>query len=357
MSKSTNEKSIHAGHRKRVKSNVYKNGFEQLEDHKLLELLLFYSIPREDTNELAHRLLDEFGSLSEVIKASPSRLARVSGIGGSSAILLSSIGELCMRVLKEGNVKRTPYKSQKEIIDLVKSHYLNEEKERFLIICFDANMRMKRALFISEGDSMHVDFDIKTMLSKVLEFDYVVKLNGVAETGVMVVKSARDNIATMVDKTVADAVDKLRNEASDMGLNTTERMSSKSSKFRLMLELGDLLTSHINNGKGIYVNGDKLKFFEILPDIVATPNGKIKKISLEVEVSDIDKSKEMMYVKDIEKSVENCIKGLKKTSHSLDRDGILRVGFSLDLKFLKDFITLFKLDESWIMENLCYIAE
>ena len=171
MGNQTAKKNIHAGHRERVRENVLKNGFEQLEDHRLLELLLFYSIPREDTNELAHRLLDEFGSLSEVIKASPSRLARVSGIGGSSAILLSSIGELCMRVLKEGNVKRTPYKSQKEIIDLVKSHYLNEEKERFLIICFDANMRMKRALFISEGDSMHVDFDIKTMLSKVLEFD------------------------------------------------------------------------------------------------------------------------------------------------------------------------------------------
>ena len=63
------EKNIHSGHRKRVKENVIKNGFSQLEEHRLLELLLFYSIPREDTNELAHRLIEEFGSLDEVFKS------------------------------------------------------------------------------------------------------------------------------------------------------------------------------------------------------------------------------------------------------------------------------------------------
>ncbi len=171
MGSQNTKKSVHAGHRERVRENVLKNGFEQLEDHKLLELLLFYSIPREDTNELAHRLLNEFHSLAGVIKATPKQLERVMGVGSNTAVLLSGMGELCIRVLKEGNIKKAPYLSNAEIIDLIKSHYINESKERFLLLCFDSGMRLKLVEFISEGDSIRVDFDIKKLVSKVLDCD------------------------------------------------------------------------------------------------------------------------------------------------------------------------------------------
>jgi DNA repair protein RadC len=171
MSSQNTKKSVHAGHRERVRENVFKNGFEQLEDHRLLELLLFYSIPREDTNELAHRLLNEFHSLSGVIKATPKQLEKVTGVGSKTAVMLSGIGELCIRVLREGNIKKTPYLHDSEILDLIKSHYINESKERFLLLCFDSGMRLKLVEFISEGDSIKVDFDIKKFVSKVLDCD------------------------------------------------------------------------------------------------------------------------------------------------------------------------------------------
>ena len=171
MSSQNTNKSVHAGHRERVRENVLKNGFEQLEDHKLLELLLFYSIPREDTNELAHRLLKEFHSLAGVVKASPKQLQKVLGVGSNTAVLLSGIGELCLRVLKEGNIKKTPYLNYEELLNLVKSHYISESKERFLLVCLDSGFRLKLVEFISEGDSVSVDFDIKKLVSKVLECD------------------------------------------------------------------------------------------------------------------------------------------------------------------------------------------
>ena len=111
MSNQATKKNIHAGHRERVRENVLKNGFEQLEDHRLLELLLFYSIPREDTNEIAHRLLNEFGSFTEIVKATPKKLSEVQGVGKNSAIQIAAIGELYKRVIEEGAVKRTPYKT------------------------------------------------------------------------------------------------------------------------------------------------------------------------------------------------------------------------------------------------------
>ena len=176
MSSQNTKKSVHAGHRERVRENVLKNGFEQLEDHRLLELLLFYSIPREDTNELAHRLLNEFDSLAGVVKASPKQLERVIGVGRNTAVMLSGMGELCVRVLKEGNIKKTPYLNNAELINLVKSHYISESKERFLVVCFDSGFRLKLVEFVSEGDSVKVDFDIKKLVSIILDCDasYVV---------------------------------------------------------------------------------------------------------------------------------------------------------------------------------------
>lgn len=46
---------IHEGHRARMKKKLLENGERSLADHELLEVLLYYAIPRRDTNELAHR--------------------------------------------------------------------------------------------------------------------------------------------------------------------------------------------------------------------------------------------------------------------------------------------------------------
>ena len=54
---------IHDGHRERLRKK-FKEG--NIEDHELLELLLFFSIPRVNTNEIAHRLIEKFGSVNGV---------------------------------------------------------------------------------------------------------------------------------------------------------------------------------------------------------------------------------------------------------------------------------------------------
>ena len=62
---------LHDGHRQRSKRRYLALGAEGMEDHQLLELLLFYAIPRQDTNETAHRLIQRFGSLQGVLHAAP----------------------------------------------------------------------------------------------------------------------------------------------------------------------------------------------------------------------------------------------------------------------------------------------
>lgn len=61
---------VHDGHRERMKSRFVEAGLDGFNDHNALEMLLFYAVPRKDTNELAHRLLKHFGSLAAVFEAS-----------------------------------------------------------------------------------------------------------------------------------------------------------------------------------------------------------------------------------------------------------------------------------------------
>jgi len=65
--------SIHEGHRQRLKERFRSEGLDSFTDVQVLELALFYCIPRKDTNPIAHRLLDHFGGLSQVLEASPGR--------------------------------------------------------------------------------------------------------------------------------------------------------------------------------------------------------------------------------------------------------------------------------------------
>ena len=55
---------LHSSHRKRLKNRFLQEGLESFEDHQVLELALFFAIPRKDTNPIAHRLLRRFGSLA-----------------------------------------------------------------------------------------------------------------------------------------------------------------------------------------------------------------------------------------------------------------------------------------------------
>ena len=79
---------MHDGHRARLKNKRIAAGPDILTDHELLEMLLFFSIPQKNTNELAHQLINTFGSIEKVLSADYYALQTVPGIGPASAMLL-----------------------------------------------------------------------------------------------------------------------------------------------------------------------------------------------------------------------------------------------------------------------------
>lgn len=88
---------VHDGHRNRLKERFSEYGLDSFNEINILELLLFYTIPRRDTNELAHRLYERFGSLDAVFSATEQELEDVDGIGHNTALLIRLVPEINKR--------------------------------------------------------------------------------------------------------------------------------------------------------------------------------------------------------------------------------------------------------------------
>lgn len=86
-------KDVHKGHRQRLRDRAATEGLDAFEPHQVMELLLFYAIPRQDVSDLAHRLIREFGSVRKVLLAPMEKLTAVEGVGKRVAEWLNMLGE------------------------------------------------------------------------------------------------------------------------------------------------------------------------------------------------------------------------------------------------------------------------
>lgn len=88
----------HAGHRQRMRERFLAQGLNGFAPHEVLELILFYAIPRQNVNPLAHRLIEHFGSLHGVLDAPVEELAKVEGVGQSAAVLLNLFSQVARQL-------------------------------------------------------------------------------------------------------------------------------------------------------------------------------------------------------------------------------------------------------------------
>ena len=85
---------MHEGHRERLREKLISSP-NTLNPREVLEILLFYAIPRKNTNEIAHQLLDMFdGSLRNVLQADMELLKSVKGVGENTAYFLKTMSKI-----------------------------------------------------------------------------------------------------------------------------------------------------------------------------------------------------------------------------------------------------------------------
>ena len=142
---------MHEGHRDRVKKRFRQEGLDHFSDIQALELLLFYGIPRVDTNPIAHALLDHFGSLSQVREASPEELMKVPGVGENAALLLTLIPQMGRFYMVDRSSCVTILQTLEQCADFLVPHFFGRKVETVFILCLDAKCKLLCCKELGEG--------------------------------------------------------------------------------------------------------------------------------------------------------------------------------------------------------------
>jgi DNA repair protein RadC len=147
-----------------MKKQFAEHGAASMSDIQFLEMLLFYAIPRRDTNVLAHALLDRFNSLRGVLDADPSALERVEGIGENAAIFLKTVREALRRYTTE------PLKGQRYILSSSDAgEYFvpilqYETEEKAYLMCLDARGRIISCSEVASGTLSTININIRQIV-------------------------------------------------------------------------------------------------------------------------------------------------------------------------------------------------
>lgn len=145
------EKKLHEGHRKRVKTRYLTEGIDEFEDYQVLEMLLFFCIPMKDTNELAHKMINEYGSLAGVFEADTKDICRKCGVSENTAILVSLIPSLSRRYLKGKWGDKPILNSSTKAGEYAIALFAGRTYEAFYVICLDSQNRVNYAGLLHEG--------------------------------------------------------------------------------------------------------------------------------------------------------------------------------------------------------------
>ncbi len=143
---------LHGGHRARLRARFNKAP-ELLEDHELLELLLFYAIPQKDTNALAHNLIQQHESLAGVLDAPYNQLRDFPGLGDTSAMLMPVVLELTRRYYIEKRVRKGYRGYDPEIVgNQYLPFFYGKREEEVYAIALRRDFSVKADVCLGVGD-------------------------------------------------------------------------------------------------------------------------------------------------------------------------------------------------------------
>lgn len=161
-----NNLNLHEGHRARMRKRFRETGFEGFDEHQIIELLLFYTCPRKDTNELAHQLLNRFGCLAGVLDASYEELTEVQGISENTATLFKIIPKV-LPVYYNSRSDGMVYDDCNKLKALFQPYFMGLTHEEFRLACFDNKLRMLSNVLISTGAPSSSPFDMRKIAEEV----------------------------------------------------------------------------------------------------------------------------------------------------------------------------------------------
>ena len=159
---------IHVGHRERMRSKILNNHVDNLLDHELLEVLLYYALPRRNTNDIAHTLIRAFGSLPRVFDADAEKLMHISNISERTVALIKTFSELFKRYSQFLHIPKVRVSSTSSLRNYFEQFMTNAPEEDFCIAYIDESMDLFACDHFSIGSTSMVETKMREIYENVL---------------------------------------------------------------------------------------------------------------------------------------------------------------------------------------------
>ena len=188
---------IHEGHRSRMKKRFLRYGLSGFDDHNVLELLLFYAQPRQDTNATAHRLMETFGSLDGVFEAPPEALMSVKGVGENAAALIRLVPEAARRyrIAKEapGDILSSTEAAGRFLIP----RFMSCTEETVYLVCMDSRLKVIDCRRLGSGSTVSAQLSIRQIVQTALMQNATAAILAHNHTSGIALPSAEDERTTL----------------------------------------------------------------------------------------------------------------------------------------------------------------
>ena len=159
---------VHDGHRERLKERFRSEGLDGFTEVQVLELLLFYSVPRKDTNEIAHALLEKFGTLAQVLDANPADLEKVPGMGSSSALFLKLLSAAGRRYQISRTESASILRTVEQCGAYLQPRFFGRKHEAVFLLCMDAKCKVLACKQVGEGSVNSAGVPIRRVVETAL---------------------------------------------------------------------------------------------------------------------------------------------------------------------------------------------
>ncbi len=186
----------HSGHRHRMRQRFFEHGLDNFDDHNILEFLLFYALPRRDTNLLAHRLMEHFGSLDAVFDATAEELMAMDGLGENAVALLRLVPEAGRRYMMRRNEPGRLILNAETAGSYLIPRFLGQRDECVLLLCLDAKMKLLACRELSRGDVSHAGLNLRKLAETALAHNAVNVILAHNHVGGIALPSAADKETT-----------------------------------------------------------------------------------------------------------------------------------------------------------------
>lgn len=165
----TTTQSVHTGHRQRLKERFLASGLESFSPHEIVEMLLSFAIPQRDLNELAHTLIEHFGSVSGVLEGSYDELTSIEGIGPHAATMLQFVCSLVRYYSLENCEKPYVYDTIDKVGQYLVNFFIGMTIERAYAMLFDNQMHLIDIVHIADSTVNSVQFPARVIVEKAIK--------------------------------------------------------------------------------------------------------------------------------------------------------------------------------------------